>query len=139
MHHCEITNLEINTCLFFLDGFYYFFFLLLQKTTCISSLKSENYLRLTDFKIMQKIWYLELRASFILYERLLFLKLYCFIEITCYLSTRKTVLPFSMKTWGGGGKQQIFPSFQRVLFVAFETGILTVIYVISVLKQDFDK
>lgn len=68
---------------------------------CISSLKSENYLRLTDFKIMQKIWYLELRASFILYEKLLFLKLYCLIEITCYLSTRKTVLPFSMKTWGG--------------------------------------
>lgn len=138
MHHCEITNLEINTCLFFLDGFYYFFFLLLQKTTCISSLKSENYLRLTDFKIMQKIWYLELRASFILYEKLLFLKLYCFIEITCYLSTRKTVLPFSMKTFGGGGDNKYFLQFKEQ-FVAFETGILTVIYVISVLKQDFDK
>lgn len=136
MHHCEITNLEINTCLFFLEGFYYFF-LLLQKTTWISSLKSENYLRLTDFKIMQKIWYLKLRASFILYEKLLFLKLYCLIEITCYLSTRKTVLPFSMKTFGGGNNKY-FLQFKEQ-FVAFETGILTVIYVISVLKQDFDK
>lgn len=30
MHHCEITNLEINTCLFFLEGFYYFFFTVIE-------------------------------------------------------------------------------------------------------------
>lgn len=66
---------------------------------------------------MQKIWYLEFRASFILYKKLLF-KLVSLKLLAIYIQGR-LVLSISMKSFCGGENKKIFPLFQRVLFVVF--------------------